>query len=64
MLCLSDNPFIVEEIDTSTIEKKKARLVHIKKSLKTAQKNGGTCHVGDQIAEELKNEQYLLSREL
>lgn len=64
MLCLREDVFSVRNIDVSTIEKKKKRAAEIKKNLKDTEKNGGTCHVGDQLVDELKKEQFELSKHL
>ena len=47
-----------------TLERKKQRLKEIKRVLNEADTEEKKCSTGKQIVEQLKDEQYVLSREL
>ena len=61
-LCLlQDDPFSFKSPSTS--ERKRQRLMEIKNLLKAAE-NVNTCDVADIEVKKLKEEQYVLSREM
>jgi hypothetical protein len=63
-LCLQDNPFAIHNNHSNlTIKNKKARAALIKEMLKNVE-DYRACVDGEKEIEELKEEQYKLSREL
>jgi hypothetical protein len=64
-LCLQDNPFAIVDPSTRTLADKKTRAAVIKDILKEYGVYGfPTCEDGVKEIEKLKEEQYLLSRDI
>jgi hypothetical protein len=66
-LCLKDDPFSSSPFRTKNhkLESKKDRAVEIKAFLREVEySHEDLCHVGDVVVERLKDEQFMLAREL
>ena len=62
-LCLKDNPFDIKSSSKLNLDKKKERAKLIKELLDMAN-NMNVCSSGTEEVNKLKEEQYLLSRDL